>query len=118
MATCTANGATGCTDRTCTNAPTTNNTNDLCKAYLPTGNCVTKNGGGCRINTTCEAIDLESACVADVSGKTCFWDGGCKTKTCANSPTTNNSHALCSAFLTSCTVGSGSTCVDKTCENI
>jgi hypothetical protein len=25
---------------------------------------------------------------------------------------------LCSAFLTSCTVGSGSTCVDKTCENI
>lgn len=43
MATCTAkSGATsGCTDRTCANAPKTNNTNELCQAYLPTSNCVT-----------------------------------------------------------------------------
>jgi hypothetical protein len=30
------------------NAPIANNTNDLCKAYLPTDNCITKSGGGCK----------------------------------------------------------------------
>ncbi|CAD8210801.1 unnamed protein product [Paramecium pentaurelia] len=121
MATCTAKtgAASGCQDRSCTNAPKTNTTNDQCEAYLPKSNCITQDGGGCRTNTTCEAINLEAACKADKDGKVCFWDNGkCLTKICTNAPSTNNNHTLCNAFLNTCTVGSGSTCVDKTCENV
>ncbi|CAD8124536.1 unnamed protein product [Paramecium sonneborni] len=123
LPTCTAKvgAASGCTDRTCANAPKTNVTNDQCEAYLPKGNCITQDGGGCRPNTTCEAINLEIACKNDGNSpkNDCFWDNGkCWTKNCTNAPSSNNTHALCNSFLPKCTVGSGSTCVDKICENV
>ncbi|CAD8208460.1 unnamed protein product [Paramecium pentaurelia] len=121
MASCTAKSgsASGCQDRSCSNAPKTNTTNEQCEAYLPKQNCVTQVGGGCRTNTTCEAINLEEVCKTDVKGNICFWNGGkCQTKICTNAPTSNNNHSLCNSFLSTCTVGSGQTCVDKTCENV
>lgn len=96
-------------------------TNDACEAYLPGNNCITKTGGGCVTNTTCSNITLEAACVKNSSGATCFYDtasSSCKDKICSNAPSTNNTHDLCVAFLSTCTVNSTNAgCVDKTCEN-
>ncbi|CAD8123472.1 unnamed protein product [Paramecium sonneborni] len=94
--TCTAQvGASSkCTDRKCLNAPNTTVINDQCEAYLPQGNCVTQNGGGCRINTTCEAINLEVTCKTNVNGRNCFWHNAkCCTINCANAPSSYNSHS-------------------------
>ncbi|CAD8110299.1 unnamed protein product [Paramecium primaurelia] len=121
LATCTVKSGGGCQNRTCANAPTTLTTNDACEAYLPSSNCITKTGGGCVVNTTCALISLEAACIKNSSGATCFWDSAsstCKDKICTNAPSSNTTHDLCVAFLSTCTVNSASAgCVDKTCEN-
>lgn len=30
-------------------------------------------GGGCRVNTICEEIDIEIACVKNINNEICFW---------------------------------------------
>ncbi|CAD8109099.1 unnamed protein product [Paramecium primaurelia] len=121
LPTCTVKAGGGCQPRSCTNAPITLTTNDACEAYLPNNNCITKTGGGCVTNTTCSLITLEAACIKNVYGATCFWDtssSGCKDKICTYAPSTNNTHDLCVAFLSTCTVNSTNAgCVEKTCEN-
>jgi Notch-like protein len=95
MPSCTVNATNnGCRIRTCDNASTDYDTNDKCNTYL--SGCITKTGGGCVINTTCTAVgSLEKACVKDVNNNLCVFDTTCKDKTCANAPSTNNTHALC-----------------------
>ncbi|CAK70227.1 unnamed protein product (macronuclear) [Paramecium tetraurelia] len=82
LSTCTVQSGGGCQKRTCDNAPITLNTNDACETYLPANKCITKNGGGCTINTTCSLISIEAAIW-------CFWhvaSGSCKDKICVNAP--------------------------------
>ncbi|CAD8202267.1 unnamed protein product [Paramecium octaurelia] len=121
LSTCTVQSGGGCQTRKCDNAPTTLNTNDACETYLPANKCITKNGGGCTINTTCSLISIEVACIKNSLGQPCFWhaaSGSCKDKICVNAPSSNNSHELCQQFLNTCTVNSTNTgCVEKTCEN-
>ncbi|CAD8176961.1 unnamed protein product [Paramecium pentaurelia] len=106
---------TACVDKTCTNAPTTMTTNSACAGFV-TG-CITKSGGGCVANGACSVANLPAACVKNSSGTDCIFDGTCKEKTCANSPTTNNTHELCTSYLASCTVKSGGGCQNRSCSN-
>ncbi|CAD8144072.1 unnamed protein product [Paramecium pentaurelia] len=48
----------------------------------------------------------------------CIWDTTCKEKTCANAPTTNNTHDLCTSYLSTCTVKSCGGCQNRTCANV
>ncbi|CAK64874.1 unnamed protein product (macronuclear) [Paramecium tetraurelia] len=106
---------TACVDKTCTNAPTTMTTNSACAGFV-TG-CITKSGGGCVSNGACSAANVQAACVKNTSGTDCIWDTTCKEKTCANAPTTNNTHELCTSYLSSCTVKVGGGCQPRTCAN-
>ncbi|CAD8145016.1 unnamed protein product [Paramecium octaurelia] len=106
---------TACVDKTCTNAPTTMTTNSACAGFV-TG-CITKSGGGCVSNGACSAANVQAACVKNTSGTDCIWDTTCKEKTCANAPTTNNTHDLCTSYLSTCTVKSGGGCQSRTCAN-
>ncbi|CAD8108961.1 unnamed protein product [Paramecium primaurelia] len=106
---------TACVDKTCTNAPTTMTTNSACAGFV-TG-CITKSGGGCVANGACSAANVQAACVKNTSGTDCIWDTTCKEKTCANAPTTNNTHDLCTSYLSTCTVKTGGGCQNRTCAN-
>ncbi|CAK64788.1 unnamed protein product (macronuclear) [Paramecium tetraurelia] len=106
---------TACVDKTCTNAPATMTTNSACAGFV-TG-CITKSGGGCVSNGACSAANVQAACVKNTSGTDCIWDTTCKEKTCANAPTTNNTHDLCTSYLSTCTVKSGGGCQPRTCAN-
>jgi Notch-like protein len=124
LSTCTVNASSnGCTNRTCINAPTFLVSNTDCETYLPNSKCITKSGGGCITNTTCAAITIQGACVADANGTDCFWDpsgaGSCKDRTCFNAPSIYTDDAACSSFLKTCTVSSsGAGCVNRICENL
>ncbi|CAD8109130.1 unnamed protein product [Paramecium primaurelia] len=106
---------TACVDKICTNAPTTMTTNSACAGFV-TG-CITKSGGGCVSNGACSAANVQAACVKNSSGTDCIWDTTCKEKTCANAPTTNNTHELCSSYLPTCTVRTGGGCQPRSCTN-
>ncbi|CAD8109110.1 unnamed protein product [Paramecium primaurelia] len=106
---------TACVDKICTNAPTTMTTNSACAGFV-TG-CITKSGGGCVSNGACSAANVQAACVKNSSGTDCIWDTTCKEKTCANAPTTNNTHELCTSYLSTCTVKAGGGCQPRTCAN-
>ncbi|CAD8176985.1 unnamed protein product [Paramecium pentaurelia] len=106
---------TACVDKICTNAPTTMTTNSACAGFV-TG-CITKSGGGCVSNGACSAANVLAACVKNSSGTDCIWDTTCKEKTCANAPTTNNTHELCTSYLSTCTVRTGGGCQPRTCAN-
>ncbi|CAD8183449.1 unnamed protein product [Paramecium pentaurelia] len=106
---------TACVDKTCANAPTTMTTNSACAGFV-TG-CITKSGGGCVANGACSVANVQAACVKNSSNFDCIWDTTCKEKTCANAPTTNNTHDLCTSYLSTCTVKSGGGCQNRTCAN-
>ena len=95
---------TACVDKTCANAPSTMTTNTACSGFL--SNCITT-GTGCVSNGACSVATIEAACVKNLSGSPCIWNVTCKDKTCANAPTTNNTHELCTTYLATCTVASG-----------
>ncbi|CAK64868.1 unnamed protein product (macronuclear) [Paramecium tetraurelia] len=90
-------------------------TNSACGGFV-TG-CITKSGGGCVSNGACSAANVQAACVKNTSGTDCIWDTTCKEKTCANAPTTNNTHELCTSYLSTCTVKVGGGCQPRTCAN-
>ncbi|CAK64863.1 unnamed protein product (macronuclear) [Paramecium tetraurelia] len=104
-----------CIVKTCKNAPTTMITNTACGGFV-TG-CITKLGGGCVTNGPCSAANVQAACVKNTSGTDCIWDTTCKEKTCVNAPTTNNTHELCTSYLSTCTVKAGGGCQPRTCAN-
>ncbi|CAD8125030.1 unnamed protein product [Paramecium sonneborni] len=106
---------TACVDKTCTNAPTTMTTNTACGGFV-TG-CITKSGGGCVTNGACSAANIQAACARNAFGVECIWDTTCKEKTCQNAPTTNNTHELCTSYLSDCTVKIGGGCQPRTCAN-
>nr|P17053.1 RecName: Full=G surface protein, allelic form 168; Flags: Precursor [Paramecium primaurelia]CAA36378.1 unnamed protein product [Paramecium primaurelia] len=106
---------TACVDKTCANAPTTMTTNSACAGFV-TG-CITKSGGGCVANGACSVANVQAACVKNSSNFDCIWDTTCKEKTCANAPTTNNTHDLCTSYLSTCTVKSGGGCQNRSCAN-
>nr|CAA09180.1 surface antigen G [Paramecium tetraurelia] len=106
---------TACVDKTCANAPVTMTTNSACAGFV-TG-CITKSGGGCVANGACSVANVQAACVKNSSNFDCIWDTTCKEKTCANAPTTNNTHDLCTSYLSTCTVKSGGGCQNRTCAN-
>ncbi|CAD8109102.1 unnamed protein product [Paramecium primaurelia] len=106
---------TACVDKICTNAPTTMTTNSACAGFV-TG-CITKSGGGCVSNGACSAANVQAACVKNSTGTDCIWDTTCKEKTCANAPTTNNTHDLCTSYLPTCTVKAGGGCQPRSCTN-
>lgn len=83
-------------------------TNSACAGFV-TG-CITKSGGGCVANGACSVANVQAACVKNSSNVDCIWDTTCKEKTCANAPTTNNTHDLCTSYLSTCTVKSGGGC--------
>ncbi|CAK82827.1 unnamed protein product (macronuclear) [Paramecium tetraurelia] len=106
---------TACVDKTCANAPVTMTTNSACAGFV-TG-CITKSGGGCVANGSCSVANVQAACVKNSSNFDCIWDTTCKEKTCANAPTTNNTHDLCTSYLSTCTVKSGGGCQNRSCAN-
>lgn len=55
----------GCRTKTCETAASDLTTNEDCEKYLPKSNCIAKKSGGCTINTRCNAIDFEGACIKD-----------------------------------------------------
>lgn len=65
MSTCVGkpNNEIGCITKTCETATNDLITNESCEKYLP--NCIAKKSGGCKINTRCNAIDFEGACIKD-----------------------------------------------------
>nr|P13837.1 RecName: Full=G surface protein, allelic form 156; Flags: Precursor [Paramecium primaurelia]CAA27514.1 unnamed protein product [Paramecium primaurelia] len=106
---------TACVDKACANTPTTIATNSACAGFV-TG-CITKSGGGCVVNGACSVANVQAACVKNPSNFDCIWDTTCKEKTCANASTTNNTHDLCTSYLSTCTVKSGGGCQNRTCAN-
>nr|AAS94225.1 surface antigen A [Paramecium tetraurelia] len=106
---------TACVDKNCANAPVTMTTNSACAGFV-TG-CITKSGGGCVANGACSVANVQAACVKNSSNQDCIWDTTCKEKTCANAPTTNNTHDLCTSYLSTCTVKTGGGCQNRTCAN-
>ncbi|CAD8157933.1 unnamed protein product [Paramecium octaurelia] len=106
---------TACVDKTCANAPVTNTTNSACAGFV--AGCITKSGGGCVANGACSVANVQAACVKNSSNFDCIWDTACKEKTCANAPTSNNTHDLCTSYLSTCTVKSDGGCQNRTCAN-
>lgn len=72
-----------CVDKICGNAPSNFDSNAACQKYLPI--CIT-NGHGCVENSSCNAAVIEVACVKNLAGNLCVWNGSCKDKTCSNAP--------------------------------
>ena len=87
-------------------------TNTACIGFAPTpaNGCITKSGGGCIPNGACAVATFKEACVKNSSAVDCIYDTICKEKTCANSPTTNITHELCTTYLPTCTVKTGGGC--------
>lgn len=72
-----------CTDRICSQAPTSLITDAACTEFLST--CTTKKDGGCMVRGTCASNLIEAGCFANSKGELCFWDDGkCKDKVCAS----------------------------------
>lgn len=51
-----------CVYKTCATSPNYNTTEEDCQTYYPEGNCTTKLGGGCISKSTCENVQIKSAC--------------------------------------------------------
>ncbi|CAD8096596.1 unnamed protein product [Paramecium sonneborni] len=104
-----------CKIKICINAPTSIKTNQECEQFFK--GCITKANGGCVQNGECSAADSEVACIKNINNINCIWDNICKEKTCINSPINNNTHELCSQYLSTCTVKQGGGCQERSCDN-
>ncbi|CAD8070415.1 unnamed protein product [Paramecium primaurelia] len=103
-----------CKDRICDNAPTNLITDDACKSFRTDGTCTTKLNGGCVTRTTCVAATIKEACIQNILGKNCYWNGvNCVDKICANAPITLTTNSDCAGFLTGCITKSGGGCVES-----
>jgi len=74
-------------------------TNKACETFKE--GCITKKDGGCIQNTTCSAIAIEAACVKNSFNALCMWKSditACQDMICINSPSSNNTHELCTIF--------------------
>ncbi|CAD8207770.1 unnamed protein product [Paramecium octaurelia] len=94
-----------CEDKNCDNATDDYTTHDMCQSWLST--CTLKTGGvGCQTKLTdCTKYTTSNQCTKTLAGDDCFWyDTKCLLKSCANAPSTNVNHEMCSSFLPSCTV--------------
>lgn len=105
---------TQCKPKVCSEADTTLTTNEACRAYSIL--CVT-NGKGCTTSPLGPCSNYSgdvTACIGYIgSDGLCTGDEGgtkCRIKQCTDSAISNNTDALCDAFLTGC-VTKGKGCI-------
>ncbi|CAK70235.1 unnamed protein product (macronuclear) [Paramecium tetraurelia] len=124
-----------CKDKICANAPSSNNSHELCQQFL--NSCtVNSTNTGC-VEKTCENSLTLSICDKDLNNNICIWKARCYKRQCAMASSSITSHSECQAYYSSCTLSNtgkgckllarqrlinnlvgwtGSQCFDKACN--
>ncbi|CAD8196366.1 unnamed protein product [Paramecium pentaurelia] len=117
-----------CKEKTCLNAPISNNSHLLCNTYLST--CTVNDTlNGCQdIPQLCTLLKTYNNCTINKNGDICYWNKStqkCEDKNCDNAPDSFTNNDQCLSWLQNCTVKSAglgcqtkvSDCVQYTTEN-
>ncbi|CAD8079171.1 unnamed protein product [Paramecium sonneborni] len=90
-----------CSIKSCENASTTRQTNQQCQEIDP--QCITKFGGGCKLNGECEAANNKAGCSFNKRGDFCYWNGyQCVLKQCQWAPAAFKNKDQCKNFQSDC----------------
>ncbi|CAD8074146.1 unnamed protein product [Paramecium sonneborni] len=90
-----------CRIKKCENASTIRQTNQQCQEIDP--QCITKFGGGCKVNGECEDADNKAGCSQNKKGDYCYWNGyQCVLKQCQWAPISSDNKDNCKSFKQDC----------------
>ncbi|CAK66479.1 unnamed protein product (macronuclear) [Paramecium tetraurelia] len=90
-----------CLTLTCSSAPLTYKTDQLCNQFLI--GCTTQENGGCTKITECSNAKIEAACVRNHSGQPCIWlDNSCYDQLCSKAPASFTTNDQCKKIGKNC----------------
>ncbi|KAM3142502.1 hypothetical protein pb186bvf_005404 [Paramecium bursaria] len=98
-----------CSERMCSNAPSTLLTETDCNNYLK--GCTTVKGGGCTIKGLCQDATNQNSCTLDINGTQCIWVASqaiCRNQGCEDFQ--GKTHSDCYYQSKLCTAGVNNRC--------